>query len=85
MKISCSHHVWAMLGVLLLTTVVDVRSAVAQNRGQRGQRGGGGRNLPAVGKELPDVSVLDENGKAMQLRSISGEGKYAVVVFGCLT
>lgn len=38
---------------------------------------------PKIGTVLPEVSVFDENGKAMKLGST--RGKYSVLIFGCLT
>jgi hypothetical protein len=39
---------------------------------------------PAVGEPAPDVTVLDADGKAHQLRTIL-KGNYSVLVLGCLT
>ena len=36
-----------------------------------------------VGSSLPDLSIFDANGKAFKTSSL--KGKYAVLVFGCLT
>ena len=39
---------------------------------------------PAVGEPAPDVTVLDADGKAHQLRTVL-KGNYSVLVLGCLT
>ena len=38
---------------------------------------------PGIGEPLPDVTVLDADGREFSLRSL--RGKYTVLVFGCLT
>ena len=38
---------------------------------------------PTIGEALPDVSILDANGKSVQTGSF--RGKYVVITFGCLT
>jgi len=38
---------------------------------------------PALGSQLPDVSVFDDEGKPLHVRDL--RGKYTVIVFGCLT
>lgn len=38
---------------------------------------------PGVGEPLPEVAVVDADGREFQLRSL--RGKYTVLVFGCLT
>ena len=45
------------------------------------QRAGG--SLPLVGKQLPDLTVFDENGDDFPMQQLRGE--YSVIVFGCLT
>ena len=77
---------WLITSLLAIALgqFLNAESVNGQNR-RDGRQRGGGKSLPGVGKELPDVSVLDEEGVPFKLRSITGEGKYAVVVFGCLT
>ncbi len=57
-----------------------------------GSRGGGPgspgastleRSGLALGQQMPDVTVFDANGEKFSLSSV--KGKYAVLVFGCLT
>ena len=38
---------------------------------------------PNVGDMLPDVTLYDAKGRTIRLRSL--EGKFKVIVFGCLT
>ena len=38
---------------------------------------------PGIGEPLPEVTVVDADGRELQLRSL--RGKYTVLVFGCLT
>ena len=45
------------------------------------QRGSG--RIPAVGSELPSVTVFDEQGNEFSTSSL--RGSYSVLVFGCLT
>jgi cytochrome oxidase Cu insertion factor (SCO1/SenC/PrrC family) len=40
-------------------------------------------NAPGIGEPLPDITVLDADGREFSLRSLRGE--YTVLVFGCLT
>ena len=42
-----------------------------------------GSSLPQVGRVLPNVTAYDENGGEFSLNQL--RGKYAVLVFGCLT
>ena len=39
--------------------------------------------LPLQGKQLPDVTAWDEDGREFSLTELRGE--YSVLVFGCLT
>lgn len=55
-------------------------SAFAQGPG----KGKGGTSLPLEGKELPDVTARDDSGSPISLRE-KLKGRYAVIVFGCLT
>jgi cytochrome oxidase Cu insertion factor (SCO1/SenC/PrrC family) len=41
------------------------------------------RKAPQVGEPLPDVTLLDADGKEFRLASL--RGKHTVLVFGCLT
>jgi cytochrome oxidase Cu insertion factor (SCO1/SenC/PrrC family) len=38
---------------------------------------------PGIGQPLPDITVLDADGREFPLRSL--RGKHTVLVFGCLT
>ena len=77
-----------VLGLSLLAMLIAQSASVTwgQTRGFRGSGGGTGRIANAgleLGMDVPEVSVLDENGKDFSLKSL--RGKYVVLVFGCLT
>ena len=40
-------------------------------------------NSPELGDLVPDIAILDQEGKPFELRSFTGS--YTVLVFGCLT
>ncbi len=42
-----------------------------------------GPNFPEAGQQMPDVEVFDESGDAFRTSLL--EGKYTVLIFGCLT
>lgn len=66
---------------LLLVSLVF--QAVAAGQGSE-RRGGGGENMPKIGSLIPEISVFDERGESFPLRE-KLKGRYAVIVFGCLT
>ena len=76
-------------------TMDEVRSSSGRSSSGRptgGARGDGPgspgastleRSGLALGQQMPDVTVFDANGEKFSLSSV--KGKYAVLVFGCLT
>ena len=40
---------------------------------------------PAVGDLFPDVTVVDDEGRPVNIRSLAGEKPYTVLTLGCLT
>lgn len=40
---------------------------------------------PAVGDVFPDVTVVDDLGQPVNIRSLAGEKPYTVLTLGCLT
>ena len=40
---------------------------------------------PAIGELLPDLELYDADGNPVQLRDVAGNGRYTVLVLGCLT
>jgi len=54
-----------------------MRSAMSMLQRQFDQR------APAIGSELPDLSVSDGDGNPLKVRDL--RGKFTVIVFGCLT
>ena len=40
---------------------------------------------PAIGELLPELELYDADGNTMQLREAAGNGRYTVLVLGCLT
>ena len=40
---------------------------------------------PAIGELLPDLELYDADGNTVQLREVAGNGRYTVLVLGCLT
>ncbi len=77
--------------VLVLTLIAGCLTATASAQPpprRRASRAGGlnGRfaeRSPAIGKQLPDVSVFDADGNPLSLRSLKEH--YTVLVLGCLT
>ncbi len=77
-----------VLGISLLAMLLAQSASIAwgQPRGFRGFGGGTGRIASAgleLGMDVPEVSVLDEDGDEFSLKSL--RGKHVVLVFGCLT
>lgn len=78
--------------LLVVLTLLQAGDTFAQRPGQT-RRGGGGPGTPGsatlertglkVGQQMPDVTIYDENGEKFPLSRV--KGKYAVLVFGCLT
>ena len=40
---------------------------------------------PAIGELLPDLELYHVDGHTVQLRKVANNGRYAVLVLGCLT
>ena len=40
---------------------------------------------PDVGDVFPDVTIVDDEGKAVNIRSLAAEKPYTVLTLGCLT
>lgn len=40
---------------------------------------------PAVGGLFPDITVVDDQGRPVNIRSLAGEKPYTVLTLGCLT
>ncbi len=40
---------------------------------------------PAIGELLPNLELYDADGNTVQLREVAGNGRYTVLVLGCLT
>ena len=40
---------------------------------------------PAVGDLFPDVTIVDDQGGPVNVRSLAGEKPYTVLTLGCLT
>ena len=40
---------------------------------------------PAIGELLPDLELYDADGNTVRLREVAGNGRYTVLVLGCLT
>ncbi len=51
---------------------------------QPGRPGSFGDSVPGVGERLPDLTLIDAEGKAVELHDLL-RGHYTVVVLGCLT
>ncbi len=40
--------------------------------------------VPAIGEQLPDISIVDDQGNPVNMRDIT-TGQYTVLTLGCLT
>ncbi len=65
----------------LLFTIVFHAVAIGQGR-DHGR--GSDENMPQVGSLIPDITVVDSQGREFPLRE-KLKGRHAVLVFGCLT
>ena len=65
----------------LLFTIVFHAAAIGQGRdlGRESDE-----NMPQVGSLIPDITVVDSQGREFPLRE-KFKGRHAVLVFGCLT
>jgi hypothetical protein len=41
--------------------------------------------VPDIGEQLPDVSIVDDQGNPVNMRDITTTGRYTVLTLGCLT
>ena len=41
--------------------------------------------MPAVGEIFPDITIVDDRGQPVNIRSLAGEKPYTVLTLGCLT
>ena len=77
-----------LLFVIALLAALATTLPAQGPRGGRGRRGSIDGRLAAAGLELgrqmPDLSAHDDQGKPLQLRSLLGDS-YTVIVSGCLT
>ena len=69
----------APLFLLLALLMIPTAAVFAQ-----GPRKKSNQPLPLQGKDLPDVTAFDSEGKPFALHR-KLEGRHAVIVFGCLT
>lgn len=72
--------VGALVGAAMTTFPA---TADAQNQGRPRMPTMLGDDDPNVGDMLPDVELFDADGHPIRLHSL--DGKYKVIVFGCLT
>ena len=66
------------LALAAFTTIVTIASAQPSREARFADA------APAVGDRVPDVVALDDQGRPFPLRERL-EGRYSVLVFGCLT
>ena len=78
------------VGIVLALVVTSASFAQKPEQSKKGTRSGMqalrdrfAKNSPAIGKPLPDVTVVDANGKKFAIKDL--RGKHTVLVFGCLT
>lgn len=83
---------WILLPSLLVAAfslgpAVDAQTSKIGPPASRRPGGTGSSTLERsglrIGQQLPDIRVLDEDGKEFPIARL--RGKYAVLVFGCLT
>ncbi len=69
---------------LVVVMVLQASGLWAQPpRALRNRRPGAQFHLPQPGSRLPDLTVYDQEGKPLALKSL--RGSWTVLVFGCLT
>ena len=79
-----NRFIWSAILFVMLTVGINAQ------RGQRQRPEGGGpsqrfeKTAPAIGEELLDVTLYDPAGQPVNLRE-KLEGKYTVLILGCLT
>jgi len=72
---------WLRYSFFLLLPIVF--HAIAMGEGSERGRGSD-ENMPQVGSQIPDITVMDSQGGEFPLRE-KLKGRHAVIVFGCLT
>ena len=63
---------------------------LAQAQGGMGMGMGMGANprfdvAPEVGEQIPDVTIVDDQGNPVNIRDLAGKSTYTVLTLGCLT
>ncbi len=73
--------------------LASIASAQAPGGMARGMAAGGGPTgmdtrfmdiVPDIGEQLPDISIVDDQGNPVNMRDIT-TGQYTVLTLGCLT
>ena len=77
---------------LFLVGVASAQAPGGMARGMGMAAGGGPAGLdtrfmataPAIGEQIPDVTIVDDQGNPVNMRDIT-RGQYTVLTLGCLT
>ncbi|MGB0579670.1 MAG: hypothetical protein ACPGVU_08220 [Limisphaerales bacterium] len=71
-----------LAGLLLFANTTSAQDKKAESPKGRVTRQFAAKS-PALGSQLPDITIYDHRGEKLRLRSL--RGGHAVIVFGCLT
>lgn len=81
------HHALVLILFLCLAAAGVAQQRPNAKAGAESPRDLVNRNFeskaPGIGEPLPDITVVDADGREFALRSL--RGKHTVLVFGCLT
>lgn len=72
--------------LLMISTAVVLSSSPAfgQEAGA-GQATGRFVGAPEVGEQIPDVTIVDDQGNPVNIRELASRSPYTVLTLGCLT
>jgi hypothetical protein len=79
------------LNILLAIGVAAIlQSSLALGQGDTGVVGQGAPSprfagAPEVGQQIPDVTIVDDQGNLVNIRELAGQSTYTVLTLGCLT
>ncbi len=77
--------IWRNL-LLTISTAVLLQSSSAFGQGTSAEQPSGRFvGAPELGEQIPDVTIVDDQGNPVNVRELASRSPYTVLTLGCLT